>query len=268
MELQAISQSLYPKDDEATLAPKNILLEKANYLSKELDMDGILVEIFAILAQNEEKAVELSEKIVLREQQIREELTRQMQNESTSIHKTQKAQNFFQKLSDLALPLAMVGEGVATMAIAGPNPLSLACIAIGGSLALDVILDDTGKKAVANALSTLSGASKGQWLERIATVTGIATLGLSFFTTGSQAVQVVLGLSQVAVSCGKTGSKFYLGRQQASLEEHSTEWEISGIKLQSWLGNITTQQDTMAHHYDILKAWSDSSQKTVEAIFA
>jgi len=268
MELPAISQSPFIKDAEATLAPKNVLLERASYLSKKLDMDAVMVEIFTILSENEEKALELSEKIVMREQTIREELTRQMQNESTSIHKTQKAQNFFQKLSDLALPLAMVGEGVATMALTGPNPLSIACIAIGGSLALDVVLDDSGKKAVASALSKVSGMSKGQCLEGIATVTGLATLGLSFFATGSQAVQVVLGLSQTAFLCGKTGSQFYLGRQRASLEEHSTEWEISGIKLQSWLGNITTQQDTMAHHYDILKAWSDSSQKTIETIFA
>jgi hypothetical protein len=259
MELQAISQSPHLRD-AATTAPKNILLEKASCLSEKFDMDEVMVEIFTILAQNEEKAEELFEKIALREQKFREELTRQMQNESTSIHKTQKAQNFF--------PLAMVGEGVATMALTGPNPLSVACIAIGGGLALDVLLDDAGKKAVAGSLSKLSGESKGQWLERIAVATGLATLGLSFFTTGSQAVQIVSSLSQVALSCGKTGSQFYLGRQRASLEEHSTEWEISGIKLQSWLGNLTVQQDTMAHHYEILQAWSDSSQKTIETIFA
>lgn len=273
MELAALSQSPSVTDTKNVPPLKNPLFQRIQEahltLCEEPEMEQILLEIFKILVENEEKAGELAEKVILREQQIREKLTQVMQDESHVIHNSRKAQNFFQKLSDLVLPLALIGEGAVTMiAEGGPSPVSGAYVLLGGLAVLDVILDDAGKKFVAGHLSKLSGESKEQWLGRITMGLGLATFGLSMWANGSQAVQIVSTLSQLAFDCGETGAELYLKKHAASREEHLTEWDISGIRLQRWLGNLGRGQEAMGSLYDVMTRDMHSKGQTVSKIFA
>jgi len=271
-DITAVSRSACIRNAGDETLSKNPLIEKiSQYIPEhpEIDMDKLLFDIFKMLKESEEEAGKLAEKVAFRERAIRDDLTAQIQNHKGSIREGEKAKDFFKKLSNLAFPLALVGEGIATMVIqGGPSPTSVACVAAGGVLALDVLLDDSMKMSVASNLSRVTGEDKNAWMERISAFVGIATFGLSAVTTGSQAITLVSRVSQLALTCGQTGAELYLNKQKATMTEQETEWEISGKRVQKWLGHLQNHLSSSTHLFDLLKGWSDSSQQTLAKIFA
>jgi len=233
------------------------------------EINALLLEVFKILIDNQADDQNLIQQVLEREERSRQVLKNLIQQETISIRDSGNAQNFCTKLQDLVIPLSLVTQGIASLMANGSDDIGgIALTVFGGILVLDKLFDDAGKQTLAGWLGKLTGERPKDWLDRIATVTTIGSIAAPFFANSTESMQMVLGLTKTSVQTAQEVAQYNIGLHSAKLTEYETAWDISGTRLNDWLGHLKANFAAHNNLYELLKEWQDSERQAIASIFA
>ncbi len=233
----------------------------------EKPFEELMYQVLSLLIKEEEKATLILRDAIFAEKQWQKSLTDLLEKEHVVCHSYEQRNETMHKVSDIVLPLSLFAEGVAAICISGVGMLPLGAAALGAFLFLDTILDNKVKESVASVLARGDGEETKTWFQRICITTTLTIYGLSFFTPGTQPIQLVINASKVALTCTGACTEKQLNDQKARLLESEKQYENSGRYLKEILGDVDRQVKSVNSLFTLLSDLQKSTSQATARIF-
>lgn len=250
--------------------------------------EAILKEVFQELATHEEDAMRLRSLSMEAERLWRKELLQKLGAEGVDAAQKKRADKLTSTFAHAVEPLPMVAAGVIALATActgggiALGAIALGAITVGALMALDTILGDPAKKALASTLGRGDSEKSQTWMNRIFLITGITSLACSVGLTAGIGAAAAGGLGNIikiatstAVSVSDVaarGAHVFTDRrvklQTALVIELEEALRSSDRRLKEELSTLKQLEKSVKELFDTLETSMKSQMDCSSQIFA
>jgi hypothetical protein len=230
-------------------------------------LEQILRELYETISSQDTKASSHLHFAISCQRAWQDSLTKQLEETQAKLYSALSSKEKTTKLSNIIAPLCVSVEGFIACISEGSFIHGGAAIALGGLLALDALLDNPGKKFLAECLAKSTDTPQAKWFEHIGLTCALAISAMAVSLPGKEAVQLASDISKGSLEIVETGYHYASERQEALLLEIRHSWDVSERNTHNFSNNMESTQSGPHDQLKLLTQLYRSNTATITDMF-
>ncbi len=232
----------------------------------DISFEELYQQVMLAIIHQTRGAILNQKELMKAEREWQNKMHEELMKASESLASVQKASSTVSNITKVVGPLAMVASGAVAIFTGGLSLAAIGVAVLGGLVAVDALLDDYAKKAVAGWLARNVSETQEAWLSRIHIFTSVASLVTGLGFDPGAAMRIATNVAQVAADGVRTGVEWREKTVRALHKEIQHHLELSGENSGKFIKTFNDLSKLILDLYKSIQEVHKSTKDTQIAI--